>query len=199
MATADSTRLEAVNRILSANGYSRTSDLASGRKDVRDADAVLSEVDRLVQAEGWYFNRDRTVTFSPNADGEIVFPGDVLRADSAEPPFRTGVTISQTQDEVIKRGNRLYNLTDRTFVFSGNITLDLVRMLDFEDLPEEARSYITARAAREFATRYGLDQQRRNALAEEEMRARSVLLTMEAAVSDSSFLDAPTTRDIYRR
>ena len=49
-------KLEAVNQMLSTIGQSRISQLASAG-EANDAQKILEEIDKAVQSEGWHFNQ----------------------------------------------------------------------------------------------------------------------------------------------
>ena len=51
---------------------------------------------------------------------------------------------------VTQRGTRLYNKDDHTYIFTDTVYVDIVFLLDFADLPEDARLYIAIRAGLDF-------------------------------------------------
>jgi hypothetical protein len=53
---ANTSKLEAVNQMLSTIGQSRIANLATAG-EANDAQKILEEVDKAVQSEGWHFNR----------------------------------------------------------------------------------------------------------------------------------------------
>ena len=59
---AFTSKLEAVNQMLSTIGQSRISTLATAG-EANDAQKILEEVDRAVQSEGWHFNKFYKVKF----------------------------------------------------------------------------------------------------------------------------------------
>jgi len=138
--------LEAVNTILSVIGESPISSLQEGAAvaDAVLAQTTLSEVSRQVQTKGWHFNTDKGIKLLPSSEGSIILPGNCLRVDSVADDF--GVDVAQ-------RGNRLYNRTTHTYTFDGEIQVDMVVLLPFDELPQAARHYITVKAARVFQSR----------------------------------------------
>lgn len=113
--------------------------------DAVTAQAVLSEVSRAVQSTGWHFNTEENYTLVPAAfSKEIPVPSNCLRV------------VSSGQDrgvDVVQRGSRLYNREKHTYKFDKGLTVDMVVLLPFNELPETARYYITIRAARTFQAR----------------------------------------------
>lgn len=136
----NTTKLEAVNQMLGTVQDAPVDSLSSGYFQADNALRILNMVSKEVQASDWDFNREDRVTFTPNTDGEIVLPDNTLRA-----------TPTYAEMDVQRRGNRLYDLKNHTFIFTKSVLLNCVWMFTFEELPEEAGLYITAKAARRFA------------------------------------------------
>ena len=139
------TKLEAVNRILSNIGQSPVTVLDSGNPLVEMAELVLDEVSSAVQSEGWIYNSEYQYPFVPDANGFIVIPENVLALDSSA---KSGGDVF-----LIIRQGKLYDKAAHSFVFSGTQKLDVLWLFDFEDVPEAFREYITIRAANVFAGR----------------------------------------------
>lgn len=138
------TKLEAVNIMLSTIGESPVNSLSSGLVDAEMAETILNSTSRAVQAEGWNFNREFNLSVGATLDGEIVVPNNTLRADAS--------TGSGARD-LVQRGNKMYDKYNHTFKINEEVKLDLVVQLEFEELPEVARRYIAIKAARTFQDR----------------------------------------------
>ena len=135
------TELEAVNVLLTTIGEAPVNTLDGNQvTDVSIAKQVLNEVSREVQAQGWHFNTEQNVPLTPDTLGNIVIPADTARIDARD-------------FNVVVRENKLFNLTDRTFAFVSKILVDIIYYQDFANLPQQAKNYITTRAARIFADR----------------------------------------------
>lgn len=138
--------LEAVNEILSAISESPVASLDEDTiDDAQIALNTLRSVSKQVQARGWHFNTDYDYPLTPDSfTGEIVFP---LTAASVD-----GMDTSNT--DIVKRGGKMYNRETRSFDFSdyGPVKCKIVWLLDFNDLPQLLKSYITLRASRKFAS-----------------------------------------------
>ena len=139
------TKLEAVNRILSNIGQSPVTVLDSGNPLVEMAELILDEVSSAVQSEGWIYNSEYQYPFVPDSNGFIVIPENVLALDSSA---KSGGDVF-----LIIRQGKLYDKAAHSFVFSGTQKLDVLWLFDFEDVPEAFREYITIRAANVFAGR----------------------------------------------
>ena len=66
--------------------------------------------------------------------------------------------------------------------------VQIVHLLDFEQIPEQARNYITIRAARVFVDRVVGDQGLRAYTEQDEVRARSVLMETDLCNGDHNIL-----------
>lgn len=137
------TKIEAVNTILSTIGEAPVLDLTGGSLDLGNALRYLDEASKELQSLGMWFNTE-TQEIEPNAGGEYLLPSTSLSA----------VPTLDTKKHFVQRGLRLYNTEDNTF--TGNtdkISIELVFELAFDDLPEEARSAVLTQAGRKFADR----------------------------------------------
>ena len=148
MALTTTTKLEAINTMLSAIGESPVNSLTSGLVDAEQAETILNSVNREVQSMGWSFNTDLKRQFVPDSNKQIQIPSNILRIDMAQD--------KTDKLELVQRGTKLYNRATSSFFMDDDITqvlMNAVVLLDFEDLPEAARRYITIRAARIFQDR----------------------------------------------
>ena len=137
------TALSAVNRILSNIGQAPTTGLISGNPLVEMAEVILAEVNVAVQSEGWIFNTEYGYPFTPDPDGFIEIPLNVLALDS------NGLS----NVFLVIREGKLYDKAAHSYVFDGVQNLDVTWLFDFVDLPEAAKEYITIRAGNVFAGR----------------------------------------------
>lgn len=182
MALTLTSELDAVNIMLGTIGESPISSLSAstGVADAVIARQILSEVAIQVQEEGWHFNVDTNFILIPSSDtGEIYLPANCLEVDTSGP---------DAQMDVAMRGRKLYDRTNHTFVFSKSITTDLVLMLEFEELPQAARHYITVRAARVFQQRVVGSDTLGTFTERDEVRARTTLKRFEAKTADYNIL-----------
>lgn len=182
MALTLTSELDAVNIMLGTIGESPISslDASTGVADAVIARQVLSEVAVQVQEEGWHFNVEENFVLTPSTDtGNIFLPANCLEADS---------TGDDKLLDLAMRGRRLYDRTNHTFVFTKSIKANLVLMLEFDDLPQAARHYITVRAARVFQQRV-VGSELLGAFTErDEVMARAALKRFEAKTADYNIL-----------
>jgi|TARA_R100001244_G_C5154744_1_gene130219 hypothetical protein len=137
------TELEAVNDLLAAIGESSVSSIETVTTvDVTQAKRTLSQINREVQQKGWHFNTEWDVTLSLDSDNRLPLGTNVLSAYSP-----TNLATMRGRSGTMY----LYDLNDNTFTWTKAITdLVVIKLLDFQDLPQTARRYITTKAARVF-------------------------------------------------
>jgi len=182
------TKLSAVNIILSNIGQSPVTALDTGNPLVETAELVLNEINRTVQAEGWVFNTEYSYPLTPGTDKKVLIPDNVLSMDFG--PY--------SDKNVVQRQGKLYNRTDHTYDFEDKLELDIVWLEDFEDLPEAFASYITIRAANVFAGRtVGSTEAVRFGQAEE-LQARAAALEYDTQQGDYSMLSDENNLQTYR-
>ena len=141
---AGTTQIDAVNTMLSAIGEAPVSSLDSGLIEAEIAETILNTIDREVQSMGWHFNTELNKSFAQSTDGEIILPSTILRADA---------TLTAQSPDLVQRGTRMYDRKNHTFVVGASAQLDVVVQLEFNDLPEICKRYITLRATRVFQDR----------------------------------------------
>ena len=148
MTQANTTELEAVNSILASIGEAPVNSLTGTLPiDATQAKNTLKEVSREIQAAGWHFNSFYDYTLSQDVDNKIPLADNIMRVDLNINKY------SPSSYDVIKRGSFLFNKKDNTFVFDKALDAKVVLFLPFTELPENARRYITIRAARIFQDR----------------------------------------------
>lgn len=172
------TELEAVNAILGAVGESPINSFDDNFTDASMARNLLKQVSRQMQSRGWTFNTELEYALVPANDGTIYLPQNTLR-----------VITQQGETDYVQRGFRLYDRRLRTYAFTDTITVDLVALLGFEDLPEAARQFVTIRAGRRFQDQYQGDQTLHQFHARDEVAAWAALENYEAEIAKFNVLD----------
>lgn len=186
------TELEAVNEMLNAIGEGQVSSLDTGNADVQQCVRLLRDHSRKVQSRGWWFNREESYTITPDASGFLLLPANVLKADTSED--------DRYYKPLIQRGLKLYDPTNHTFVFTESVTAELVVGLDWDDLPQTARSYITACAGLEFTDTDIANEVRHAFTKARKDEAYLELLKEEAEGADyNMLLDSDTGREMLDR
>jgi hypothetical protein len=143
MALTPTTKLEAVNVCLTNIGEAPVASLTGLQVDAQVASSIIDEVSREVQSNGWHWNTE-VHTISPNISNQILLPANTLRVDTVE---------KDSSLDVVQRGMKLYDRKDNTYLFTASLRLHLTVALDFNEIPEAARRYITMRSSRVFQER----------------------------------------------
>lgn len=194
MALTATTKLEAVNVLLSCIGEAPVNSLTSGLVDAETAETILDSVSREVQSQGWGFNTDYEREFTLDANNQIQIASDVLRIDMAE--RRT------SELDVVARGNKLYNRATNSFYFDPSISsvkMNAVVLLSFDDLPEAARRYVTVRSARIFQDRVVGSETLHAFHQRDELMALVELKDADSEVNDHSIFDNYSVASVLDR
>lgn len=136
--------LDAVNEMLSSIGEGAVNSL----ENLTDADAInarsiLQRVNRQFQSRGWSFNSQEGYTFNADATThKILWNNDILYVEG------------NNNEKLIKRGLYMFDMASSTYKFNNSITADVIMLVSFDDMPEQARAYIVAKSCTEFATRF---------------------------------------------
>lgn len=142
--TTPSTLLEAINTLLEAARVAGIESLEQVNLN-EDAGAAKRDIDTLsrqTQMSGWEFNNRRKVTLDPELSGEVLLPLNVSKCKTNR---------QWTGNSIVVRGRKLFDKTAGTFNIGKSVLVDYTEILEFADLPETMRAYITGLAARRFA------------------------------------------------
>jgi hypothetical protein len=181
MTMARTSFLEAVNRVLQMMGEAPVNSLNGQYGLALQAQDSLNDVSRKLQSEGWSFNTDREKLLQRNAStNEIAVGSNISRVviDAYRYPAL----------DIVQRGGKLYDRFNNTYVFDEDLYVDVTIILEWEELPEHARQYITIKAGRQLqeAILGSVDLTKINLTAE--MEAKALFLDEETVVSDHSML-----------
>lgn len=181
------TELEAVNVMLTTIGEAPVNTLTGNQvTDVTIAQQVLNEVNREVQSQGWYFNTENGVTLTPDNNKHILPPADTARIDSRD-------------YNIVIREDKLFDLDDFSYEFGGSIKVNIVYYQDFSVLPDAAKRYIAARAARIYADRL-LNSETIHAMTlRDEQKALVDLRQFEEETADYTMMDSLAVSRITNR
>jgi len=177
---AQTTKLDAVNTMLSAIGEAPVNSLSSGLVEAEIAETILNTVDREVQSMGWHFNTEYKKSFAQDTNGEVPPGADILRADAH---------LDANSKNLVQRGLRMYDRKNHTFAINSSVFLDVVVQLDFEDLPEVAKRYVTLKATRIFQDRVVGSNTLHDFQERDEMMALMELREFDQASDDNNIFD----------
>lgn len=128
-------RLEAINICLRSLGEPSISSLDGAGIDAQVAADTVDEISRQLQLKGWSWNKEFH-DLTPDIDNQINLPSNTARV----------ITIYSSVDAVA-RGLRLFNRDTNSYTFDAPISVALIVLLPFDDLPLAARDCIAAIAA----------------------------------------------------
>jgi hypothetical protein len=181
------TELEAVNVLLTTIGEAPVNTLTGNQvTDVTIAMQVLNEVSREIQSQGWYFNTENGVKLNPDNNKHILPPADTARIDSKD-------------YNIVIREEKLFDLDDFSYEFGGTIKVNIVYYQDFTVLPDSAKRYIAARAARIYSDRM-LNSETIHAMTlRDERQALVDLRQFEEETADYTMMDSYAVSRITNR
>ena len=183
------TELSAVNSILGAISQSPVTSIAAGSAtpEVSFIYNLLRDSNIDVQSEGWHFNTEKHVPYTPDATtGRIVIGSDILQID---------VTKQWTHRhfDVVRRDGYLYDKLDHTDDWGDYTTvdLDITKLFSFEDLPAVFQRYIIARASARAATQLVGNPQLAQLLQQQEGLTRAACMEYECNQGNNPMFGLP--------
>ena len=182
------TELSAVNSILGAIGQSPISSLTFENPEVAFIFNLLRDSNVDVQSEGWHFNTENHVEFTPVND-EITIADNILKLDVSG-------DWSSREYDVINKNGKLYDKLDHTQTWTEAIDLDVVYLYEFENIPIVFRRYITYRASRMAATQLVANPELVKLLSSQEALARAACMEYECNQGNHSMFGFPDDSSI---
>lgn len=180
MSLTPTSKLEAINELLDAIGEAPVN--SESNTGLVEADLAAVRIDkesRRVQKKGWHWNTLVRYILEPNTDNHIILPGSTIEVDTSG---------KDQYKDYVRRGDKLYDRDNNTFIITDPVTVDITLLLDFEDLPEAARDYITMKAARKFQQRTFGSTELSEFDREDEQQAWFDLLDAESDAADYNML-----------
>lgn len=183
------TELEAVNEILASIGEAPVNTIENPTNvDVINCLRILRNVNRRVQSKGWTFNKIDSYTLNPDASThKIRWLSNLL------------YVVGTDGTKYTKKGDYLFDWENQTIEFNNSIDCTIIFLVDFEDMPDPMRSYITAKAATTFQTRYLGDSSLGEELLRDEQEAWAALMEYELDSNDFNMLDVTGVQTILER
>jgi hypothetical protein len=182
MALSITSKLDAINWMLTSIGEAPINQLGgSTTVDADIAEQTLDEISRQIQSIGWHFNSEKEYLLVRANDKRISITSDIVRVDVSK--------LTYLDIEVVQRGDYLYDSKNHTYEFDYDLKADLVKLLDWDYLPQPFRTYITTKATRVFQTKVVGSETLANQLAVDEASAFAALREFEADTGDYSVFD----------
>jgi hypothetical protein len=183
-----STELDAVNSILMSVGETPVNTLTVQSPEVAIAQKTLRQVCREIQAEGWSYNTENEYPIQLDTNNQCIIPNNVLQLDLNI--FQHGKDY-----DVVRRSDngvmKVYDKKGHTFTFENcsKLYFDIVWMLDFEDLPQVFKDYVTIRASRVASNRMVNSQPSAKLLEADEALARASAIEYENRQADHNIFN----------
>ena len=182
MATLTS-KLEAINTMLGYIGESPVNSIASATalpQSAALAKNILDEVSREVQADGWHFNTLENLKLAQGIPaGTFQVPANTLQVDAVD----IGV-------DIVQRGLKILDRTTNSYVFDKeSLEVNMTVLLDWEELPEQARRYIAIKAGRVFQARLVGSRELETLILRDEIMAKARLEESDGRNSDITIFD----------
>lgn len=181
------TKLDAINLMLSCIGHNSVNTLEGIKSAfITTAEKILDAETRLVQLQSYDFNTEENYPLTPNVEGIIKLPDNVVRISYPQ-AYLNQYTI---------REGKLYDKFNHTFIINQQLRADVVFALEFEKLPEVVRYYIAISAAYKF-TKRELGSQAVCVYTQEDVaEAKRAFLESELDLGNYSMISEFYTRDI---
>lgn len=186
------TELEAVNACLMNIGESPVSSITGTISvDAAMSLALVRNTTREIQTHGFYWNTEIGFTLTPNSEKKLQLPPNTLQVDT------TGSDIGR---DLVARGSYLYDRVNHTYEFEDSVEVELIVALNFEEMPEAARRYVTVRSSRIYQERVMATPTLSSFNTADEDFARAQLLAENILVEDNNMLtDSHNSRNIIGR
>ena len=180
-----STELDAVNSILMSVGESPVNTLTVQSPEVAIAQSTLRQVCREVQAEGWKFNTETEYPITLDTNDQCIVPNNVLQIDINHFKHLNDYDVIRKDDNGV---TKLYDLIKHQFEFENTsedkLYCDIIWMIDFENIPQVFKDYITIRASRIASNRMVNNPQAAELIANDEALARALVLEYDTNQGD---------------
>lgn len=180
--------LDAINIMLSAIGSDPVNSLEDTTDvDVMNARRMLEKVSRDIQRKGWDFNRGIYTLYPNKYDKHILWDNTIVYQKSLD------------RNTYVKRGDFLYDFTHQTYEFEKEIKLEIIKAVDFIDLPDCFKNYIACKAAVNFQARYLGDTTVSQDLQMDLMEAYQDIVQYDIDMADISMLELTNIAQVLIR
>lgn len=177
---SDTAELDAVNEVLASIGEPPVVTLDDETNaDVANAQRILSKINRQIQSRGWTFNIEEGAVLTPDLNtGMIPYSPNYLSLMS------TGGAST-----LVNRSGYVYDKSTGTDEFTGSLSVNLITLKDYDEMPECFRSWIVAKASRQFNARFFGAAEVEASLQEEEREAQMRCFEYELDYGQFNMLD----------
>lgn len=178
------TELDVINDMLASLGEAPLNSVEEDHPMVASGVRQLRVVSYREQAKGWWFNKEKSTLQPDSTTGEIFVPGDAISVDPSD-PFT----------HLVQRGRRLYDPRVTSFKFTANVPIDMIRFVEFGDLPPTAAVYIGTSAVLKFQGSYDADSTKMKLLIADRQEALMALNAEHIRASDVNLFNRRSTAE----
>ena len=185
------TELSAVNAILGSIGQAPISGIDFNNPEISFIYNILKEVNQDVQNEGWTFNLEYHIKENVNTnDNKIIISSDVIRIDNEDAWDKTRDFVRRKDSDGIWK---MYDRVDHTYEYPDDdyFYVNVVRLLNFEDIPSVFQRYIIYKASGRAAVQLVSNRELQGMLSTFELQARAACLEYECNQGDHNFMGWP--------
>lgn len=186
------TKLDLVNHLLQVVGERRVTTLETGHPSVVQAIQALDSWNKEFQGKGWWFNKNRDVKLLPTNTGEILVPATALEIQVTK--YINDNLSPYNKVRYSRRGNRMYDTWENTYTIGNPIWVDITILLDIEDMPQVAASYLKHLAAQNYYVDDDGDLNKASKLEERTMIAWHALKAAQLRIESTNALDSPSAQ-----
>lgn len=193
------TKLQAINVILTTIGESQTNTITGTLPWETDlAVSILDETVRELCLNKWVFNFEKEISIIPDGSNRLLVASNYIQVEPADTADKNEYVMRP-----ISAGSStfmIYDITNKTSTFTSAKSFDITYLLDFEELPEAAKRYVTIRAARVYADRLMASGEVRAFTERDEVEAKAKLEEYSYGVDKNNMLlDSPDTYNFLNR
>jgi len=180
-------RLDLINSMLSTTGTAPLSAGDTTHPDYIDADGILTDILGEFTTQELWFNTE-TRTLAVDGAGEIIVPSNAISADPTDPHVHARI-----------RGNKMWNITDRTYTYTADLKVKLLLNVTLDDMPPIAIQFVRAAARYEyFLDKDGAETKLKRYLAKLD-RLQVVLAATNLTHLDVNFFHGRAAANFYTR
>lgn len=176
------TKLEAMNMLLMSSGQLPVQSYDSNHPDAITAREYLERWNDQCQQRGWYFNTFYNLDLPLGPENHIALPAGTVRVD----------ILSQC-GQGIPRQNKLWNSAKNSYVWDAPQVGNVFTVIDFDDCPLSAQTYIAYSALVEWQTFTEGDQLKIQQAARISTGSRVQLNREQIRFENNNVLKRPTT------
>lgn len=193
------TKLQAINVILTTIGESQTNTITGTLPWETDlAVSILDETVRELCLNKWVFNFEKEISIIPDGSNRLLVASNYIQVEPADTADKNEYVMRP-----ISAGSStfmIYDITNKTSTFTAAKSFNVTYLLDFEELPEAAKRYVTIRAARVYADRLMASGEVRAFTERDEVEAKAKIEEYSYGVDKNNMLlDSPDTYNFLDR